>query len=56
MSSLKPVDRLPPGQTLTDKFPVLSYGPTPRFDRAKWDFRVVGLVEPQLRFNYEEFW
>lgn len=55
MSGVKPVDRLPPGQTLTDKFPVLSYGPTPRFDRAKWDFRVVGLVEPQLRFNYEEF-
>lgn len=55
MSGVKPVDRLPPGQTLTDKFPVLSYGPTPRFDRAKWDFRVVGLVEPQLLFNYEEF-
>lgn len=55
MSGVKPVDRLPPGQTLTDKFPVLSYGPTPRFDRAKWDLRVVGLVEPQLRFNYQEF-
>ena len=55
MSGVKPVDRLPPGQTLTDKFPVLGYGQTPRFDRAKWDFRVVGLVEPQLRFNYEEF-
>ena len=55
MSDVKPVDRLPPGQTLTDKFPVLSYGPTPRFDRAKWDFRVVGLVEPQLRFDYAEF-
>ena len=55
MSGVKPVDRLPPGQTLTDKFPVLSYGPAPRFDRATWDFRVVGMVEPQLRFNYEEF-
>jgi DMSO/TMAO reductase YedYZ molybdopterin-dependent catalytic subunit len=55
MSAVKPVDRLPPGQTLTDKFPVLSYGPAPRFDRARWDFRLVGLAEPQLRFNYEEF-
>ena len=55
MSDVKPGDRLPPGQTLTDKFPVLSYGPAPRFDRGKWDFRVVGLVEPQLRFNYGEF-
>ena len=48
-------DRLPPGQTLTDKFPVLSYGPTPRFDPAKWDFRVVGMVEKPLRFTYEQF-
>jgi len=48
-------DRLPPGQTLTDKFPVLSYGPTPRFNLAKWDFRMVGLVEQELHFSYEQF-
>ena len=48
-------NRLPPGQTLTDKFPVLSYGPTPRFDPAKWDFRVVGMVEKPLQFTYEQF-
>ncbi len=48
-------DRLPPGQTLTDKFPVLSFGPTPRFDPEKWDFRVVGLVEKPLRLSYQEF-
>ncbi len=54
-SNRNPADRLPPGQTLTDKFPVLSYGPTPRFDPARWDFRVVGLVEKELRFNYEQF-
>src|SRR5215475_8390510 len=48
-------DRLPPGQTLTDKFPVLSFGPTPRFDAATWDFRVVGLVAEPLRFSYAQF-
>jgi DMSO/TMAO reductase YedYZ molybdopterin-dependent catalytic subunit len=48
-------DRVPPGQVLTDKFPVLSYGPTPRFDPAKWDFRVLGEVEEALRFSYEQF-
>jgi len=37
--------RIPPGQILTDKFPVMSYGPTPRFDPRKWDFRVLGEVE-----------
>ncbi len=47
--------RVPPGQYLTEKFPVLSYGPTPRFDPAKWDFRIFGHVEEELRFTYDEF-
>jgi DMSO/TMAO reductase YedYZ molybdopterin-dependent catalytic subunit len=46
--------RLPPGQSLITNFPVLSYGPTPRFNPAKWDFRVIGLVEKQLRFSWAE--
>ncbi len=48
-------ERVPPGQFLTDKFPILSYGPTPRFEPAKWDFRVLGLVEEPLRLNYQQF-
>ena len=36
-------------------FPVLSYGPTPRFNPAKWDFRVLGLVEEPLTFNWDQF-
>jgi DMSO/TMAO reductase YedYZ molybdopterin-dependent catalytic subunit len=48
-------ERVPPGQSLVDKFPVLSYGPTPRFNPRKWDFRVFGMVEEQLRFSYDEF-
>ena len=48
-------ERVPPGQHLVDNFPVLSYGPTPRFNPQKWDFRVFGMVEEQLRFSYEEF-
>ncbi len=47
--------RVPPGQVLTDKFPVLSYGPTPRFDPIKWNFRVFGEVEEPLRLAYQEF-
>ncbi|HZO82921.1 MAG TPA: sulfite oxidase-like oxidoreductase [Candidatus Binataceae bacterium] len=46
--------RVPPGQSLVDKFPVLSYGPTPRFDRRKWDFRVFGAVEEPLRLSFDE--
>lgn len=47
--------RVPPGQVLVDKFPVLSYGSTPRFDRQHWDFRVVGSVDEPLRLSFEEF-
>ncbi len=47
--------RLPPGQSLTQKFPVLHYGPTPRFNPATWDFRVWGEVEAEVRWTWDEF-
>jgi DMSO/TMAO reductase YedYZ molybdopterin-dependent catalytic subunit len=47
--------RLPPGQSLTRKWPVLHAGTTPAFDAASWDFRVFGLVKKELRFTYDEF-
>jgi DMSO/TMAO reductase YedYZ molybdopterin-dependent catalytic subunit len=47
--------RLPPGQSLTQKFPVLHYGPIPGFDALKWDFKIWGEVEAPLRFTWEEF-
>ena len=46
---------LPPGQSLTQKFPVLHYGPVPRFDPATWDFRMWGEVEQERRWNWDEF-
>ena len=42
---IKSEGRLPPGQSLTQKFPVLTYGPNPTFDPATWDLRVFGEVE-----------
>ena len=47
--------RLPPGQSLTQKFPVLHYGPVPRFNPAAWDLRVWGEVENEVRWTWEEF-
>jgi len=47
--------RLPPGQSLTNKFPVLHYGPVPQFDPLTWDFKVWGEVETPLRLSYDEF-
>ena len=47
--------RLPPGQSLTLKWPVLHYGSIPAFDAAKWDFKISGQVEQPLRLTWEEF-
>jgi len=47
--------RVPPGQALTNKFPVLHYGPVPRFDPADWDFRVWGEVETPLKLSWQQF-
>ena len=47
--------RLPPGQSLTQKFPVLHYGPVPAFNPAAWDFRVWGEVEEEKRWSWDEF-
>jgi DMSO/TMAO reductase YedYZ molybdopterin-dependent catalytic subunit len=53
--SVRKMGRLPPGQSLTQKFPVLHYGPIPPFNAATWDFRVFGLVEEEKRWAWEEF-
>jgi DMSO/TMAO reductase YedYZ molybdopterin-dependent catalytic subunit len=47
--------RLPPGQSLTLKWPVLHAGDVPRFDPAKWDFKISGLVQAPRRLRWEEF-
>ncbi len=47
--------RLPPGQSLTNRFPVLHYGPVPRFNPETWDFQVTGEVEAPLRLTWSEF-
>lgn len=47
--------RLPPGQSLTLKFPVLHYGRVPAFDPTTWDFRIWGQVEGEARWTWEEF-
>jgi DMSO/TMAO reductase YedYZ molybdopterin-dependent catalytic subunit len=47
--------RLPPGQYLTDKWPVLHAGTVPATDLAAWDFCVFGEVEEPLRLSWDEF-
>jgi len=47
-------ERVPPGQYLVEKWPVLSYGPTPRFNLATWDFHLFGLVVEPVRLNLQQ--
>src|SRR5579884_1913781 len=46
--------RLPPGQALTNHWPVLSATPPPRFNPDKWRFRVGGLVQHPLDLIYDD--
>lgn len=51
----KQAGRMPPGQSLTQKFPVLHYGPVPDFNPATWTFKAWGEVEQPLSLTWEEF-
>ncbi|HEV8375921.1 MAG TPA: sulfite oxidase-like oxidoreductase [Candidatus Polarisedimenticolia bacterium] len=48
-------DRLPPGQALTRKWPVLTYGDAPRIETRDWRFRISGLVSRERTLTWEEF-
>ena len=48
-------DRVPPGQFLSNKFPVLTYGSTPKVDLDTWKFRVFGLVEQEVKLTWDQF-
>jgi len=52
---MKKEGRLPPGQSLTNKFPVLHYGPIPPFKADSWTLRVWGEVEEEASWDWEEF-
>jgi len=48
-------ERVPPGQFLTQRFPVLHYGPTPRYDSLdEWTLRVFGLVNEEKTFTWAD--
>ena len=48
-------ERVPPGQYLTEKWPVLHYGTVPRFEPKTWDFRVFGKVANEVTLKWDEF-
>jgi len=48
------MDRLPPGQILTQRFPILTYGEEPEVSSEAWRLEVLGLVEAPFGLTYEE--
>ncbi len=48
-------DRLPPGQYLTQKWPILSYERTPKSLPKDWKLKITGSVENPFELTWEEF-
>ena len=48
-------DRVPPGQSPTVKWPVLSLGPTPRVSTTEWTLSIDGAVEEPYTLDWEQF-
>jgi DMSO/TMAO reductase YedYZ molybdopterin-dependent catalytic subunit len=46
--------RVPPGQYVTEDFPVLSAGPTPRVDTATWTLTVDGALDASRTWTWDE--
>ncbi len=46
--------RLPPGQYLTDRFPVLHVGDVPEYQPGDWNLRVFGLVDTPFELTLDE--
>jgi DMSO/TMAO reductase YedYZ molybdopterin-dependent catalytic subunit len=47
-------DRLPPGQIVTQKWPVLHYGTVPRVDTTRWTLEVSGAVDHPFTLKWDE--
>ncbi len=46
--------RLPPGQYVTDRFPVLHVGDVPTYSPGEWDLTITGLVERPFTIGLDE--
>jgi DMSO/TMAO reductase YedYZ molybdopterin-dependent catalytic subunit len=47
--------QLPPGQSLVDDWPVLTYGPTPQIDMAQWSLTIDGAVNQPVVLSWAKF-
>ena len=52
---MRAAGRIPPNQALTQKFPVLHYGPVAQIDPAQWQLEVFGEVEQSMSWDWDAF-
>jgi len=53
--SVASTDRLPPGQKLTDGFPVLDLGVQPEIPLSEWRIKIDGLAEKPTALSWDQF-
>ncbi|MEK3914629.1 sulfite oxidase-like oxidoreductase [Paenibacillus sp. FSL H7-0331] len=46
--------RVPAGQVVTERFPILHEGEVPEYDMSNWTLRVFGEVAEEREFSYED--
>lgn len=46
--------RLPPGQVLTERFPILHEGEVPNYDRETWRLRLTGALSQPLELSLDD--
>ncbi len=47
-------DRVPPGQMLTERFPILHEGEVPEYELADWSLSIFGEVDEERHISYED--
>ncbi|MFJ2529051.1 sulfite oxidase-like oxidoreductase [Pseudomonas helmanticensis] len=47
-------NRLPPGQVLTERFPILHEGEIPKYDLANWSLRLSGTLAQPIELRYAD--
>lgn len=46
--------RLPPGQVLTERFPILHEGDVPSYELNQWNLRIFGAVSENITLSYDD--
>lgn len=47
-------NRLPPGQVLTERFPILHEGAVPEYDTGDWSLRLFGTLDRPIELGYAD--